>query len=46
MFDKFLNDLKYSSKEELNKKLAKEDEVPVLVFQEMCKFLKFVVFKN
>lgn len=40
MFDKVLNDLKYSSKEELNKKLAKEDEVPVLVFQEMCKFLK------
>ena len=40
MFNKHLNDLKYSSKEELNKKLAKEDEVPALVFQEMCKFLK------
>ena len=39
MFDKALNDLKYSSKEELDKKLIRENEVPIIVFQEICRLV-------
>mgnify|MGYP000907138092 FL=1 len=37
MFDKVLNNLKYSSKEELDKNLIRENEVPIIVFQEICR---------